>query len=81
MVATVMTASSATLRWPGYMHNSLTGLLAALAPLPRCHLLMAAYTPLSPPQPVRCPFYYTLYDALAAAPSATVASASRHPRP
>lgn len=50
LVANVMAASSATLRWPSYMHNSLTGILASLAPLPRCHLLQAAYTPLPQPQ-------------------------------
>jgi tubulin gamma len=31
------------------MNNSLVGLMAALIPLPRCHFLMAGYTPLSPP--------------------------------
>lgn len=50
LVATAMAASSATLRWPGFMHNSLAGILASLAPLPRCHLLQAAYTPLPHPQ-------------------------------
>ena len=31
------------------MNNSLVGLMAGLIPLPRCHFLMAGYTPLSPP--------------------------------
>lgn len=53
LVATVMAASTATLRYPGYMNNSLVGLMAGLIPLPRCHFLMAGYTPLSaPPSPV-----------------------------
>ena len=33
------------------MHNSLVGLMAGLIPLPRCHFLMAGYTPLSAPPP------------------------------
>jgi tubulin gamma len=32
---------------PGYMNNDLVGLLASLIPSPRCHFLMAGYTPLS----------------------------------
>lgn len=31
------------------MNNSLVGLMAGLIPLPRCHFLMAGYTPLSAP--------------------------------
>lgn len=40
-----MTASTTTLRYPGYMHNDLVGILASLIPTPRCHFLMTAYTP------------------------------------
>ncbi len=32
---------------PGYMNNDLVGLLASLIPTPRCHFLMAGYTPLT----------------------------------
>lgn len=46
LVATVMAASTTTLRYPGYMNNALIGLLASLIPTPRCHFLMAGYTPL-----------------------------------
>lgn len=42
-----MSASTTTLRYPGYMNNDLTGLMASLIPTPRCHFLMTAYTPLS----------------------------------
>jgi tubulin gamma len=40
-----MSASTTTLRYPGYMHNDLVSILAALIPTPRCHFLMTAYTP------------------------------------
>jgi tubulin gamma len=46
LVATIMAASTTTLRYPGYMNNDLIGLLASLIPTPRCHFLMAGYTPL-----------------------------------
>ncbi|KAK9379419.1 Tubulin/FtsZ, GTPase domain-containing protein [Kockiozyma suomiensis] len=45
LVATVMSASTTTLRYPGYMHNDLVSILASLVPTPRCHYLMTAYTP------------------------------------
>lgn len=47
IVSTVMSASTATLRYPGYMNNDLMGLLASLIPVPQCHFLMAGYTPLT----------------------------------
>ena len=45
LVSTVMSASTTTLRYPGYMHNDLVGIIASLIPTPRCHFLMTAYTP------------------------------------
>ena len=45
LIATVMAASTTTLRYPGYMHNDLVGIVASLIPTPRCHFLMTAYTP------------------------------------
>ena len=47
LVATVMAASTTTLRYPGYMNNDLVGLIANLIPTPRCHFLMTGYTPLT----------------------------------
>lgn len=47
LISTVMAASTATLRYPGYMNNDLMGLLASLIPVPQCHFLMAGYTPLT----------------------------------
>ncbi|GFH28042.1 tubulin gamma chain, partial [Haematococcus lacustris] len=44
LVATVMAASTTTLRYPGYMNNDLVGLIASLIPTPRCHFLMSGYT-------------------------------------
>ena len=44
-VSTVMSASTQTLRYPGYMNNDLVGIIASLIPTPRCHFLMTSYTP------------------------------------
>lgn len=44
-VATVMAASTQTLRYPGYMNNDLVGIIASLIPTPRCHFLATSYTP------------------------------------
>lgn len=40
-----MSASTTPLRYPGYMHNDLVGIVASLIPTPRCHFLMTSYTP------------------------------------
>jgi hypothetical protein len=40
-----MSASTTTLRYPGYMHNDLVGIVASLIPTPRCHFLQTSYTP------------------------------------
>jgi tubulin gamma len=45
LVSTVMSASTTTLRYPGYMHNDLVGIIASLIPTPRCHFLQTSYTP------------------------------------
>ncbi|KAG8956632.1 gamma-tubulin [Tulasnella sp. 424] len=45
LVATVMAASTQTLRYPGYMNNDLVGIIASLIPTPRCHFLTTSYTP------------------------------------
>ena len=42
-----MSASTTTLRYPGYMNNDLVGLMSSLIPTPRCHFLMTSYTPFS----------------------------------
>lgn len=47
LVSTVMAASTTTLRYPGYMNNDMVGLVASLIPVPRCHFLVAGYTPLA----------------------------------
>lgn len=44
-VSTVMSASTTTLRYPGYMHNDLAGIIASLIPTPRSHFLITSYTP------------------------------------
>ncbi|KAJ5082416.1 hypothetical protein N7532_011459 [Penicillium argentinense] len=45
LVSTVMSASTTTLRYPGYMHNDLAGIIASLIPTPRSHFLLPSYTP------------------------------------
>ncbi|CAE6460931.1 gamma tubulin [Rhizoctonia solani] len=45
LVATVISASTQTLRYPGYMNNDLVGIIASLIPTPRCHFLITSYTP------------------------------------
>ena len=40
-----MSAATTTLRYPGYMHNDLVGIIASLIPTPKCHFLMTSYTP------------------------------------
>jgi tubulin gamma len=45
LVSTVMSASTTTLRYPGYMNNDLVSLIASLIPTPRCHYLTTSYTP------------------------------------
>ncbi|KAL4895865.1 tubulin-domain-containing protein [Aspergillus ambiguus] len=45
LVSTVMSASTTTLRYPGYMHNDLCGIVASLIPTPRSHFLITSYTP------------------------------------
>lgn len=47
LVATIMAASTTTLRYPGSMHNDWSTLLASLIPTPRCHFLMTGFTPLT----------------------------------
>ncbi|CAK4034184.1 Tubulin gamma chain [Lecanosticta acicola] len=45
LVSTVMSAATTTLRYPGYMHNDLVGIVASLIPTPRCHFLQTSFTP------------------------------------
>ncbi|KAJ1974382.1 gamma-tubulin [Dimargaris verticillata] len=45
LVATVMAASTQTLRYPGYMNNDLVSMTASLIPTPKCHFLTTAFTP------------------------------------
>ena len=42
-----MSASTATLRYPGYMNNDLLSIINPLIPTPKLHFLMTGYTPLS----------------------------------
>lgn len=52
LVSTIMSVSTATLRYPSYMNNDLIGLIAPLIPTPRLHFLMTGYTPLTTDQEV-----------------------------
>ncbi|KAL0227991.1 hypothetical protein RCL1_004134 [Eukaryota sp. TZLM3-RCL] len=46
IVATVIAAATSTLRLPGFLNNDFLSLVANLVPTPRCHFIMAGYTPL-----------------------------------
>jgi tubulin gamma len=50
LVSTIMSVSTATLRYPSYMNNDLIGLISPLIPTPRLHFLMTGYTPLTSDQ-------------------------------
>ncbi|KAA6388710.1 MAG: putative Tubulin gamma chain [Streblomastix strix] len=45
-VSTVMDLSTSTLRFPGYTHNTLEGIIASLCPFPRNQFLMCSCAPL-----------------------------------
>lgn len=45
-----MSASTTTLRYPGYMNNDLSSIIASLIPTPRCHFLMTSFTPFTSDQ-------------------------------
>ncbi|KAI0984212.1 hypothetical protein GJ496_002549 [Pomphorhynchus laevis] len=47
LVSTIMSASTSTLRYPGYINNDLISLVASLIPSPRLHFLISSYTPLT----------------------------------
>lgn len=49
LVATVMSAATATLRYPGYLYHDLTSIISSLIPFPECHFLTTAYTPFTAP--------------------------------
>ncbi|ONH68898.1 Tubulin gamma chain [Cyberlindnera fabianii] len=58
LIATCLSASTNTLRYPGYMYNSLTSILSTLVLTPDLHFLIPSYTPytsdfLTNPKPVR----------------------------
>lgn len=45
LISTVMSASSNTLRFPSYSHNSMTSILSTLIPTPDLHFITPSYTP------------------------------------
>ncbi|CAG0883836.1 unnamed protein product [Cyprideis torosa] len=47
LVSTIMSASTATLRYPSYNFNDLVSLISPLIPTPSLHFLMTGYTPLT----------------------------------
>ncbi|XP_032872744.1 tubulin gamma-1 chain-like [Amblyraja radiata] len=59
-----MSASTTTLRYPGYMNNDLIGLIASLIPTPRLHFLMTGYTPLTTDQSVASIRKTTILDVM-----------------
>jgi hypothetical protein len=63
LVSTIMSASTATLRYPSYMNNDLIGLVAPLIPTPRLHFLMTGYTPLTNDHEVKRFYEWTMQDS------------------
>lgn len=45
LISTVMSATTNTLRYPGYMYNSYTSIISTLVPTPDLHFLVPSYTP------------------------------------
>lgn len=45
IVATILAASTSTLRYPSYLNNDLISLLSTLVVTPRCHFITPSYTP------------------------------------
>ncbi len=45
LVSTVLSSYTNTLRYPGYMYNSLTSILSTMIPNPELHFLTTSYTP------------------------------------
>uniref|UniRef100_T1DFW8 Tubulin gamma chain n=1 Tax=Cupiennius salei TaxID=6928 RepID=T1DFW8_CUPSA len=64
LVSTIMSVSTATLRYPSYMNNDLIGLIAPLIPMPRLHFLMTGYTPLTTDQEVTSIRKTTVLDVM-----------------
>ncbi|CAH8830236.1 unnamed protein product [Trichobilharzia szidati] len=64
LVSKVMSASTATLRYPSYMNNDLIGLIAPLTPTPRLHFLMTGYTPLTTDTEVATVRRTTVFDVM-----------------
>lgn len=64
LVSTIMSVSTATLRYPSYMNNDLIGLIAPLIPMPRLHFLMTGYTPLTTDQEVTSVRKTTVLDVM-----------------
>lgn len=45
LVSTVMASCTSTLRFPNYMYHDLLSIYTTLIPMPKCHFLIAGYTP------------------------------------
>lgn len=56
LAATVIAASTQSIRFPGSTYTDLVSLVASLIPTPRCHFLTTSYTPFTSDQidEVRC---------------------------
>jgi len=50
LAATIVAASTQTMRYPRAMFTDLTSLVSSLIPTPRCHFLTTSYTPFSSDQ-------------------------------
>ncbi|KAL4826994.1 hypothetical protein H8958_014504 [Nasalis larvatus] len=64
LVSTIMSASTFTLHYPGYMNNDLISLIASLIPTPWLHFLMTGYTLLTMDQSVASVRKTTVLDVM-----------------
>lgn len=60
-ISSVMSSSTAPLRFPSYMNNDLVSILSSLIPTPRCHFLMTAYTPFTSTTAVCLPLLSSIF--------------------
>lgn len=45
LISTIVSSTTNTLRYPGYMYNSLTSIVSTLIPTPDLHFIIPSYTP------------------------------------
>ena len=62
LVSNVLSVSTASLRYPGYVNRDLLSIVSSLVPAPRLHFLLTAYTPLTDTTEVTSVRKTSVYD-------------------